>query len=83
VAKYDALRNYLFRPGAAEVSMTIDEIGDLGGDLPGSAFRHRAWWANEADGGHVQTKTWLEPGGEVVEVALAGRSVVFAAHQAP
>jgi hypothetical protein len=79
VAKYDALRDYLFRAGAAQVRMTFDEIGDLVGGLPSSAFSHRAWWANEAEGGHVQARAWLEAGREVVEVDLAGRSVRFSA----
>jgi hypothetical protein len=79
VAKYDALRDYLFRAGAAEVRMSFDEIGDLVGGLPSSAFRHRAWWAN--DRSHVQARAWLDAGREAVEVDLTGKWVRFSARR--
>lgn len=46
----------------AEVVLPFAEIERiLAVDLPSSARRHRAWWANDAKG-HVQAQAWLEVG---------------------
>lgn len=79
VAKYDPLFEKLCRLGDDEVTVTFDEMHDLVGGLPASPERHRAWWANETDGRHVQARAWLNAGPEVVEVDLDGRTVRFSA----
>jgi hypothetical protein len=43
-------------------TMTFDEVAELVGPLPQSAWRHQAWWANEAAGNHVQARSWLSAG---------------------
>lgn len=71
--KYKKLGQYL---GTQDESFTIT-YGDIeniiGGTLPHSAYRHKAWWAN---GGHSQADAWLEAGWRVSEVQL-GESVSF------
>ena len=52
----------------------IEEI--LGARLPPSARTHRAWWGNEADGTHVQCRSWLDSGWEVDDGCQPHRGVV-------
>jgi hypothetical protein len=81
--KYEALREYLERLPAGEVTLsfaTIDEI--VPGGLPASAYLHRGWWANEVDRDHVQARSWLQAGRTVIEVNLQARSVLFSARGA-
>lgn len=46
----------------------------LGADLPASARKHSAWWAN---GGHSQARAWLDAGFETCELDLSRRTVLF------
>jgi hypothetical protein len=55
--------------------MTIDGIGRIVGGLPGSAYKHREWWAN---GSHSQAAAWIAAGWRVTEVDLRGQRVTFA-----
>lgn len=65
MSKYHPLRDHLRRAGPAAVEMGFDEIDQLVGGLPSSARHHRAWWANESDGAHVQARAWLDSGRRV------------------
>lgn len=53
----------------------IEEI--IGGKLPESAYKNRAWWANDSKG-HVQSKQWLDVGWRVASVNMSERVVRFA-----
>jgi CBS domain-containing protein len=53
----------------------IEEI--IGGKLPESAYKNRAWWANDSKG-HVQSKQWLDVGWRVASVNMSERIVRFA-----
>lgn len=53
----------------------IEEI--IGGKLPESAYRNRAWWANDSLG-HVQSKQWLDVGWRVAAVNMTIHVVRFA-----
>jgi CBS domain-containing protein len=53
----------------------IEEI--IGGKLPESAYKNRAWWANDSVG-HVQSKQWLDVGWRVASVNMAAQVVRFA-----
>ncbi len=83
---------------ASSITLTLDEIGELVGGLPASALAHRAWWANEQVGRHVQARAWLGAGFTVAEVAadrvvferlspqvvgLEGLALVASAHGEP
>jgi hypothetical protein len=72
--KYEPLSRHL-RSAAHPVSMTFDEIGRLVGGLPPSAYRHRAWWANDTS--HVEAHAWLDLGRRVEEVDLERQGVRF------
>lgn len=64
------------RPGGSctLTHAAIEEI--LGTSLPASARSHRAWWGNEADGEHVQCRSWLGAGWEVCDGCEPHRGVV-------
>lgn len=47
----------------------------LGGELPASARKHRAWWANTER--NTQARAWAESGYVVVEVDLDQEQVTF------
>jgi hypothetical protein len=77
-SKYDRLRGYL-NVRSGPVLVTFKEIEKiLGGPLPASARKHRAWWANEAgDSRHVQSRAWLGCGRKVVNVNMTAERVEF------
>ncbi len=77
MAKYDPLFEYLCRADDGPVTLGFDEIERLVGSLPVSAGKYLAWWANESEGRHVQTKAWLNAGREVESVDTAARRVRF------
>jgi CBS domain-containing protein len=55
--------------------LQIEEV--IGGKLPESAYKHRAWWANDPVG-HVQSQAWLDVGWRVASVNMATQVVRFA-----
>lgn len=77
MAKYDPLAEFLARHHGRACTLThanIEEV--IGARLPPSAKRHRAWWGNEADGAHVQCRSWLGAGWEVDDGCHPDRGVV-------
>lgn len=78
MAKYDHLAELLRRTRGSELCMTFEQLAAVvPGGLPPSAYRYRAWWANEADGRHVHAKAWISAGWVVAHVDLADRTVTF------
>lgn len=77
MSKYDALKSHLQGVGRTSVTMSFEEIANLVGGLPNSAFRHQAWWANEEVGTHVQAKAWMSVGFYTERVNLSSRTVTF------
>jgi hypothetical protein len=74
ILKYEPLRVWLMSaPHPAETA--FDQLARLVGGLPPSAYRHRAWWANDAS--HVQARAWLDAGWRVSEVNLDAQRVEF------
>jgi len=60
------------------LELTFNDIeGIIGADLPASAHRHRAWWANDKT--HVHARAWMEAGWEVESVDFERKTVVFKA----
>lgn len=52
--------------------------GTLGRDLPSSARKYDAWWANEwADTRHVQCRSWLRSRYRVLHVHRDAEQVIF------
>ncbi len=77
MGKYDPLRAHLLALDKPRTSMSFEEVGFVVGGLPRSAFEHRAWWSNEANGSHVQARAWLEARHRVESVDLSRRRVTF------
>jgi hypothetical protein len=77
VAKYDKLFEWLCQQPDQAVELAFTDIDHLVGGLPASARRHRAWWANEIDGAHVQASAWLNAGREVDSVDVNAARVRF------
>jgi hypothetical protein len=76
--KYDPLSAYLRgRPGNRATLSFSDVEAVLGQPLPASAYRHRAWWANESKGAHVEAWAWLDAGWKVEDVNLTAQRVTF------
>ena len=77
MAKYDALADFLARQRGGTCTLTHRNIEEIvGAPLPPSAKRHRAWWGNEADGEHVQCRSWLGSGWVVDDGCEPHRGVV-------
>lgn len=77
MGKYDRLEEFLKLTGRPSVELTFEKIEELIGDsLPHSAGRHAAWWANEADGKHVQARSWIRAGYSA-HPDLTSRTVTF------
>ena len=50
----------------------------IGFGLPRSAYRHRAWWANEtSEASHTHSLAWRAAGWETAEVDMGAQSLLF------
>jgi hypothetical protein len=74
LAKYDPLGDHLSRT-VGPVEMSFEEVARLVGGLPPSAYRWRAWWANDPH--HVEAAAWLAHRRRVETVDLVARRVRF------
>jgi hypothetical protein len=77
MSKYDPLRTFLSSRSEIEVPAnfrTIEAI--IGSRLPPSAFKHRAWWSNNAEN-HVNARAWLAAGFETDQVDMGAQTLVF------
>jgi hypothetical protein len=75
-SSYAAIGRHLQGESGQEVTLTFDQIEDIiGRDLPASAHRHRAWWANTDT--HSQALTWLSAGWKVDAADLEQEEVTF------
>lgn len=65
-------------PGSKDrVQFTFQEIENIiMGDLPPSAKKHRAWWANDAVG-HAHSRAWLNAGWRVSFISMSSEKVTF------
>ncbi len=60
------------------VQITFEEVEEIiEEDLPPSARKHRAWWANDSVG-HVQSQQWLDVGWRVAQINMTEERVAFA-----
>lgn len=70
MAKYDPVFEHLCRASHEPLEMTLEAVGAIVGSLPKSAYSHQSWWANEADGCHVEAYAWMNAGRLVEHVDL-------------
>jgi CBS domain-containing protein len=78
-SKYEPLANYLrHQPGGTDrIEISFEQIENIiKGDLPASARRHRAWWANDA-ASHSHANSWLESGWRTAYVNMNAEKLVF------
>lgn len=75
--KYEPLSEYLATLPGNEVCFTFTEIeAILGAELPRTAWRRSAWWANSSRVDHPQSRAWLASGW-TVSVDVDNGSVTF------
>jgi hypothetical protein len=80
LTKYVPLARHLVNidPKITEIEMSFSEIENLlKSKLPPSARKHQAWWANDAEHGHVQAKAWLSVGWRRKRLSLTEESLAF------
>ncbi|MCY3671490.1 MAG: Swt1 family HEPN domain-containing protein [Alphaproteobacteria bacterium] len=77
--KYAPLHDHLSTGVDSPWHATFGEIeAVLGFDLPASARRYPAWWANENSGGrHSHARAWKEAGWKTAEVNIEAEELVF------
>ena len=78
MSKYEPLREFLAAQKGTQVRLTFAEVSKiLGEPLPTSAFKHRAWWANQSDTTRRQhAAAWFDAGfkvGSVHQLPGAGK----------
>jgi hypothetical protein len=77
MAKYQPLTGHLNRVKGDRHPLTFAEIETIiGGRLPASAYRYRAWWSNNPENS-VMTKAWLAAGWYSSDVDMEGKKLVF------
>lgn len=75
MGRYDPLNEYLRSDSGNEIILSFSDIEKvLGFELPPSAYKHRAWWAN---GGHSQAYAWLNVGYKVDQIDFSEKVVTF------
>jgi hypothetical protein len=77
MSKYEALPQFLGQADLESRRMSFKEIERiLGFKLPESAYKHEAWWSNNATG-HSHARAWLKFGWHTEALDLAAREVTF------
>ena len=77
MSKYEPLPQFLSSQRGSMKRMSFAEIERiLGFKLPTSAYKHEAWWSNNATG-HSHAHAWLSAGWRTQEVDIGGRKVTF------
>jgi CBS domain-containing protein len=77
--RYGALADWLQRqPGRIDqVQLTFNQIEEIiNADLPLSARKYRAWWANDSVG-HSHSQAWLDAGWRTTSINLSEGKVTF------
>jgi hypothetical protein len=78
MGKYEPLRRYLESQSVDSVNANFAQLeAILGFPLPHSAYKHQAWWANEAHGSHSHSRSWQDAGWETSMVNTSRRTVRF------
>jgi hypothetical protein len=85
MSKYKPLYRWLQEKAAKDVAASFTELeAVLGFDLPPTATKDSAWWANETgESRHVQCRAWLDAGFETRDVNLIKKSIRFVREGAP
>lgn len=73
--KYTELTNWLKKCDEKRVSLRFEEVREILGFLPDTAFKYSAFWAN--DGSHSSHHGWMNAGYRATQVSLAQQKVEF------
>lgn len=74
--KYIGLIEYLLNKKVNSIIMSFNEIEEqIGGSLPDSAYKHRAFWSNTNS--HSVAFGWLEAGYKTISVDFENQRVTF------
>lgn len=77
-SSYQPLADYLADKEVDSWEASFREVEHkLGRELPQSAYRHQAWWANQSGPGHSQTHGWRSVGWRTSKLDLERRRVRF------
>ncbi|PWK14934.1 hypothetical protein C7459_104136 [Tumebacillus permanentifrigoris] len=77
--KYIKLYHYIKRidDEVDAITLTCRQIEEiLQFKLPASAYKHRAWWANEQKGTHTHSRAWRYAGWKTTDVRI-GEKITF------
>lgn len=75
MSRYDPLKKYLESVFCDEINLSFSDIEKVFGfNLPLSAYKYNAWWAN---GGHSQSYAWLDAGYKVGLIKIFEKKVTF------
>jgi hypothetical protein len=78
--KYTPLENYLrsLPKSKREVTLGFEQIeGILNDKLPSSAYEDRRWWDHEAEGNHVNKRSWSIAGWKIESLDVSAKRVKF------
>jgi hypothetical protein len=76
--KYTLLGHFLKNSANNDLTLSFADIERIINDeLPKAANEHRAWWANEVEGNHVEAHAWMGAGWRVEHVDLNRKVVRF------
>ena len=77
MAKYDPLLHHLISTSEPVLTLRFTEIERIiGADLPPSARRHPAWWAN-ATSSHSYSDAWMDAGYRTEDLDLNAGIITF------
>jgi hypothetical protein len=75
-SRYAGIAEFLKGQGGGTAEASFDDLEEaIGNNLPASAERHRAWWANTER--NTQARVWMEEGWRVDRVDFDQRLVHF------
>ena len=74
---YSKLGGYLQRIGRSAVTLSFSQISEIVGSLPPSAYKYQAWWANQVNNHHPQTKACRDFGFRTEGLDIPGRKITF------
>ncbi len=78
MSKYDPLKFHLIQSQESIIHLSFAQIERiLDAPLPNSAFRHNAWWANEVEGTHSHSDSWMDAGYRTESLDLNATRVTF------
>jgi hypothetical protein len=78
LSRYQPLADFLASQKSNEWTATFADIEErLGFRLPASAYKYPAWWANQSNAGHSQTRGWRSVGWRTTALDLASKRVRF------